>query len=88
MPKGPAPTNVTASVGLQENVAGGSVGARWPLVPPALAEPTAMFIGAMPKMTVPPVSSSLKLCENAGSDAINKIVSVSRDLITTSSRGK
>ena len=46
MPKRPEPANVTASVGVQESVAGGTGGARWPLVPPPLGKTTAMFKGA------------------------------------------
>jgi hypothetical protein len=57
MPKRPEPAKVTASVGVQESVAGGIVGARWPLVPPPLGE-IAMCRGAEPKLIVPPVDSS------------------------------
>jgi hypothetical protein len=84
MPKRPEPANVTASVGVQENVAGGTAGARWPLVPPPLGETTAMFKGAEPKMIVPPVNSSVKGCEKAGTEAKNTIVNASRDLIAVS----
>ena len=84
MPKRPEPANVTVSVGVQESVAGGTAGARWPLVPPPLGETTAMFKGAEPKMIVPPVNSSVKGCEKAGTEGKHTIVNASPHLIAVS----